>query len=119
MPAKQLTLILTALWAAAYLASLWGLLATEPTGDGFTRGLNRVTAFVGWQFAAGLIGLGVWLAGRGLPAGSMPRRFSRVPALLGLLLLLAIVGLIAYANLSKPAPQTEPPPPAKTTVPAD
>lgn len=119
MPARQLTLILTALWAAAYVASLWGLLMLEPTGDGFTRGLNRVTAFVGWQFAAGLIGLGVWMAGRGLPVGSMARRLSRVPALLGLLLALAIVGLIAFVNLTKPAAQTEPAPPARTTLPAD
>ena len=36
MPARTLILILTALWAAAYAASLWGLLMTEPTGDGRT-----------------------------------------------------------------------------------
>lgn len=118
MRARTLTLILAAVWLAAYAASLGALFLLEPTGDGFTRGLNRVTAFFGWQFAAGLVGLGVWLAGRGLPRGSAARWFSRVPALLALALFLAVVGLIAWVNLSKPAPVTDIPPPPKTALPA-
>ena len=53
----------------------------------------------------------------GLPRGSPARWFSRVPTFLALLLLLAIVGLIAWVNLTKPAPVTEPAPPPKTTAP--
>lgn len=117
MTARNLTLFLAILWLAAYGASFAALFLLEPTGDGFTRGLNRVSSFVTWQFAAGLIGLGVWLAGRGLPRGSPARWFSRVPTFLALLLLLAIVGLIAWVNLTKPAPVAEPAPPPKTTAP--
>ena len=101
--------ILTLLWLAAYAASFWGLLMLEPTGDSFLRGANRVTAFFGWQTAAGLVGIVLWLTGRSLPRGSPARWLSRVPALLALLLALAVVGLIAWVNFAKPPPMTEPP----------
>ncbi|MFV0515077.1 MAG: hypothetical protein ACK5MY_15835 [Jhaorihella sp.] len=119
MSARNVTLFLAILWLAAYGASLAALLLLEPTGDGFTRGLNRVSSFVTWQLVAGLIGIGVWLAGRGLPRGSPARWFSRVPALLALLLALAIAGLIGWVNLTRPAPLSDPAPPPATTVPAD
>lgn len=101
--------ILTLIWLAACAASFWGLWMLEPTGDSFLRGANRLMAFLGWQTAAGVIGIVLWLTGRGLPRGSPARWLSRVPALLALLLALAIVGLIAWVNLAKPSPQTEPP----------
>jgi hypothetical protein len=101
--------ILTLLWLGAYAASFWGLWMLEPTGDSFLRGANRLMAFLGWQTAAGVVGILLWLTGRSLPRGSPARWLSRVPVLLGLLLAVAIVGLIAWVNFAKPPPQTEPP----------
>jgi hypothetical protein len=51
----------------------WGCpafaLTAEPTGDGFTRGLNRLTGFVGWQAAGMILALIAWLSARALPKG--------------------------------------------------
>lgn len=111
-------IVLTLLWLAAYAASFWGLIMLEPTGDSFLRGANRVMAFLGWQTAAGMVGILLWLTGRSLPRGSPARWLSRVPALLALALALFIVGLIAWANLTKPSPDAPPPTaPASTAVP--
>lgn len=106
------------LWALAFAASFLTLVLTEPTGDGFTRGLNRVTNFLGWQVAAGLIGIVLWVVGNGLERGTWPRRLSRAPAAVFGLLVAAIVGLILYANLSRPAPVQVPPAKPPTTVPS-
>ena len=104
------------LWALAFAASFLSFVVVEPTGDGFTRGLNRVTSFLGGQIGAGLIGIVLWVVGNGLERGTWPRRASRVPVAVFGLLVAAIVGLILYVNLSKPAPIEVPPakPPTAT-----
>ncbi|TYB82294.1 hypothetical protein [Maritimibacter fusiformis] len=107
------------LWALAFAASFIVTGLTDPTGDGFTRGLNRVTTFLGWQVAAGLIGIVLWVVGNGLDKGTWPRRLSRAPALVFGLLVAAIVGLILYANLSRPAPVQVPPAKPPTAQPAE
>jgi len=120
MNRHTLTLALVAIWAVLVALSIWQLTTLAPTGDGFTRGLNRVTAFLGWQAAAALVALAAWRAGRGVRAGTGLHWLSRVPLLLALALAGGIAALILWARLSKPAPVGPADPPAKpATQPVD
>jgi hypothetical protein len=103
MSQRAATWALFALWAAFYAWSFIGFQMTEPTGDGFTRGLNRLTGFLGWQTAAGAVAVLVWLNARALPKGSLGHWLSRLPAALAGLLLIAILGIILYARWSHPS----------------
>ena len=111
----RLLQLLIVLWLAAYAASFLQFALTGPAGDGFTRGLNRVMAFLGWQIGAGLIGCAIWIAGRDLPLGRAGRWLLRIPALLALALATAILALVLWARLARPAPA--PPEPAPVTMP--
>ncbi len=87
-----------ALWALALWALMWGwsvvvLVTGEPTGDGFVRGMNRATSFLGWQMAAALPAFAAWVLGRDWPEESGVRRWSRVPIQLAL-------GLAVWAALA-------------------
>lgn len=79
----------------------------EPAGEGWARGLNRVTQFYSWQIAAGFLALVIWLTGRAFERGSMGRWLCRLPIALAALLFLATAGVIAWANYSKPSPNTD------------
>ena len=103
---QRFFLILSVLWASVYVISIIVLQTTEPTGDGFTRGLNRLTAFLGWQVFAAVIAVGVWIAGNSLPKGSQARLFSRVPAALATVLILVITGVIIFAGYGGQGTQT-------------
>ena len=114
-------LLLGVLWAAAYLWSISILLWTEPTGDGFTRGLNRLTGFLGWQFVAGVVAIVVFVIGRRLPKGGR-RWLSRIPLILASLPFVLAVAALAWGWTQQLlfAPQTEPGPisPPDATAPA-
>ena len=90
---------LLALWLGAMGLSALALTA-EPVGDGFTRGLNRITGFLSWQMAAAILAPILWLAVRPLPRGDRLRWMGRLPAwwALGVLLLVLVwiaIGLAA------------------------
>jgi hypothetical protein len=96
--AKRLVLMgLLTLWAVTWGMSFYAFATTAPTGDGFVRGLNRTTAFLGWQMAAALPAFGAWAVGRDWPKGSGVRHVSRVPLQLALGLFAVIGGLILWA----------------------
>lgn len=82
--------VLFAAWLAAIALSFVAV-TQAPTGDGFTRGLNRITGFLSWQIAAGVIGVGLWIGVRGAPAGDRIKWFSRLPGLWAAILFLALV----------------------------
>jgi len=92
--------LLLAAWAVAVGLSVLPMLE-PPTGDGFTRGLNRITGFFQFQALASLIGL-VILALRGRTEGAWLRRLMLVPVLLAAALLLAIAGVLLYAAVMRP-----------------
>ena len=83
------------LWFLIVIASIVSFRVTEATGDGFLRGLNQIAIFLFLQAVAGLVALGVWQLGKGLPEGSPLRQISRVPlwvlGSLGILLVALIV----------------------------
>ena len=99
--------VLLGFWAVAMALSVLAL-AAEPTGDGFTRGLNRLTGFVGWQTAGMIPALAAWLFARRLEPGDRLRWIARVPGFLALLLVVGIAILIAYSAWigNRPSPVT-------------
>jgi len=103
---NQATLLLLmamlALWVAAWGYSFVFVFFTDAQGDGFTRGLNRITGFLGWQGIAGMFAFACWGVGRGFPAKSGIRRISSLP--LGLVLALGVVvlGMVFWSWLRHP-----------------
>jgi hypothetical protein len=114
--ARRLTLALLTLWALLWIGSIALPATLAPTGDGFTRGLNRLMAFFGLQIGAGVIGL--LLVFIRPPEGRL-RWMALVPAGAALLLVVALVALILWSRLSRPDPATALPvePPATEAAP--
>ena len=99
--AKRLALMgLLALWATLWGLSFYAFARIPPEGDGFLRGTNRMTAFLGWQLAAALPAFAAWVVGRTWPGESGVRMVSRVPLQLSLGLAAVIGGLILWAVLA-------------------
>lgn len=86
---------LFALWLLTYAWSFVVFQTTDPTGDSFTRGLNRVSAFLGWQVSAAVIGVPVWFLGRMNGNTSVASWFTRLPLVLASLLIIIPVGFFA------------------------
>ena len=104
--------ILLAVWAALYVWSFIAFAITEPTDFGFTRGMNRISLFFGWQFAAGLAAIVVFAMSWQFPPRTLRRWVYRLPLFLGVTLLAALLAVAGWAAWSKP-PQpsaTETPP---------
>lgn len=100
---------LLAVWVLVFAGSVLVPWLTEPRGDGFTRGLNQLMTFFGYQLAAGAVALGLWWISRGV-APAWLRWLARVPLMLALALALFVAGLILWANLSRPErPEAAPP----------
>lgn len=97
MSKRTLTYVLLALWAMIYIWSFVAYSITAPTDFGFTRGLNRISGFLGWQFAAGLVSVFALALSFEFRASSLARWLVRLPFILALLLLLVILGIIGYA----------------------
>lgn len=117
MNPKRAVLLFFSLWLVCSILTYLHPIFIEPTGDGFTRGLNRLGAALGWQAAASLFALLAFLAGVGkLASKPLLKWISRIPAIGQLLLILFMVCLVLYLRLSKPAPVSEPPatPPTQT-----
>ena len=95
-PLFLLSVILAA-WVFAFGWSILGAAWAEAAGDGFTRGLNRVTHFLGWQAVAGLLGLAAFGVSRAWPADSGLRRVSVWPLRLAILLAVALLAFYIWA----------------------
>ena len=100
-PSDGQRLLLTALfaaWVIAFCYAFYAYATTIPGGGGFVRGMNRVTAYLGWQGIAGMISIALFAVGRGWPKGSAVRRMAVVPFAVALLHVLAILGIILWAR---------------------
>ncbi len=117
MTRKAVFYVLIGVWLLLFTGSFISYAVTAPDDMGFTRGLNRVTAFLGWQLAAGIAGLIAWTQAGVFARGSAGRWLGRIPAILVALLFGGIVCLIAWARLA-PRPQPAPPPDRAVTAPA-
>lgn len=90
--------------------------STPPTDFGMTRGLNRVTVFLQFQFAGLLLALLLLGLARSMPPGRL-RQLARLPALAALATILILSAVIGWAVLRKPPP-AEPAPGRPVTAPA-
>lgn len=100
MAAARIFWLLLTLWLVFFVLSFVVFFTTEPTGDGFTRGMNRITGFIGWQGGAGAIGVLVWFRGRGFEKGTLQRWMSIVPLLCAILLVFALVAVVLLARIA-------------------
>lgn len=97
----MVVLVPVALWLLAFALSVVLMLTTEPAGDGFTRGLNRIGVFFRWQFLAFACAIFAFLATR--RQENLSRGFAwlgRLPiyvqCVLGLLGALIVVAAIVF-----------------------
>jgi len=93
--------VLFAIWSALQILAMAYPALTAPTGDGFTRGLNRITAFFGFQGVAGILAITLAIQSfqHRTKLSRIWRIFAAVPITVAALLLLAVLGLILSAQL--------------------
>lgn len=82
-------------WAGLYAWSFVAFAQTEATGDGFTRGANRIGQFLMFQLAAGLIAIFVWRMSNQVSKSAI-RWLARLPVALFLILILSIAAFFIY-----------------------
>jgi hypothetical protein len=92
----RLLWLLFALWAAAFVGAFIAYAVIEPTGSSFTRGANRVGAFLGWQATAIGFAVVLWWRARQLILATSTRWLMRMPILIALGLLAAFLIFIAW-----------------------
>jgi hypothetical protein len=96
--------VLAAVWLVLFIFSFAVFLTTAPTGDSFTRGLNRITSFLTWQGAAFVIAMVAALATRqGVGAGGKYfKMIGYAPLVVSVFLVAMLVAIIAYTVLIAP-----------------
>jgi len=117
MNKQIITKLLFVIWLGLFAASFIMFAITPATDFGFSRGLNRITVFFGWQIAATIAGLVLWLMGRNFSAGSLWRWLCRIPAIATALLLIGVFILFMSASyfVAKPLQITPQDPKPLTT----
>lgn len=88
---SRVVIALLLAWAVAFAASLLARVLVVPTGDGFTRGMNRLVIMVGFQALALVLATAALVASRRLAPGDRLRRLVWGPVTLAGLFVLAIV----------------------------
>jgi len=94
---KRALWIAMLLWGAALFMSLFEFATAPATGDGFTHGLNRLSAFLGWQVLAIVLAGVAGFVGLRLPKGTLPRRMSLFPAMASVVIILGLTVLVVSA----------------------
>lgn len=115
MKLTRIALFLIILWLGATALSVLAPIIIEPTGDGFTRGINRLYAIVGWQAVATLVAAFAWIFAKlkleGHPAW---KRWTCRPLFVQLaLFLLAALGIAYLSVSSRPGAEPQPTSPTK------
>jgi len=111
--------LLAAVWALLVAISFLTLALLPADGDGFTRGLNRVMAFLGWELAALLVAIVTAILAWRVRAelNLLWRVIGFGPLVASGLGALFIAGLVVWTLVANPEP-APPPPPRPTTTPA-
>ena len=90
-------------WLALVIQSLQLYLTLDSTGSGFTRGSNRIAAFLRWESYALVISVIGMMIGNRVSAQGLTRLAARLPFWLSAgffaLLVVGFVGLIIWARL--------------------
>ena len=101
---RQLVYALAGVWLLVFVASFFVLLLVEPTGEGLSRGLNRMSSFMTWQGAALVVAMATALvtrlaAARGAQNIKLAGYF---PLAASVFVLAALVALVAFQVLVRP-----------------
>lgn len=98
--APRLLWLLLALWAIAFFGAfaVYGL--TEPSGSGFTRGMNRAGGFLTWQAAAVGLAIVLWWRARRSALPNAVAWLMRLPVFIAMLMAAAIVALVIFGVVS-------------------
>ena len=90
--------LLFVIWAALFIWSFASFAILEPTGDSFTRGLNRVGTFVGSQFGAGFVAFAIAILGRKVARSPAQQWIIRLPLIMAALFALVLISIILFAT---------------------
>lgn len=96
---RYLLIAVLALWVLAFGWSVFSFATMAPTGDGFTRGLNRVESFLGWQVVAALVATLAFAISRPWPVGHATRRIASVPFWIAVGEVIVLVALILSVRM--------------------
>lgn len=99
LPRSVLVWLAFALWIGLFGASFAAFQLTEPANDGFLRGLNKVYAFLIWQFGAALVAFACFILIRRFRkrVGLATRLAGYVPPAISGALFLIVIGFYVYA----------------------
>lgn len=116
---SRLTVMLLLLaWVVAFFGAFIAFYLTPAKDFGLSRGWNKVGVFMAWQSVAALLALLTVIFARALPKRTGLRRAGHLPvAVLGLSIL-ALGGLLLWANLQRPPPGASDPRPTTEPAPA-
>ena len=106
MTAERVTQLFLLGWLVAFAGSFIAFALTPSRDFGLAAGWNRVSVFMGWQVFAMLTAFGAGVASRRVRKGKPLRWIGVVPVGIFTLMALAVVALILWANLQRPAPDT-------------
>lgn len=98
MTRENKTILWSVLWLLCFSMAFLHTYMTDPTGDGFTKGMNRVAIFFGWQLAAVITAIVAVVVSRGLSKleSATLRRIGIVPVSVMGLGVMIIAGYITY-----------------------
>ena len=106
-------------WIMVFLLAFIAPRFMAAEGDGFTRGLNRVGAFLLWQLGAAFISINLAIIAQVKMKDSRFMKWLYTsPLLLHLFLVILVLGFVAYSNVNKPSPEGGPLPVTSPTTPA-
>jgi hypothetical protein len=98
-PDRHISLkLLLLIWAIIMGISVFGYALTDPEGDGFARGMNRVVSFLSWQIAGLVLALVCLFLRAAVDRGRPLRWLALVPALVAGAQVLAFVAMYLAAS---------------------
>ncbi len=96
--------ICAALWVTFAIQGVLAYLTLEPADSGFTRGLNRITAFFRWELLALIPAAVGFVIGRNVSFGDITKHAARTPLwlsggfFLAVLILFAVTVIVARVS---------------------
>jgi len=95
---RQIVYGLAAVWLVLFLLSFVLMQLAEPSGSGFTRGLNRIASFLSWQSAAFVAAMVLaWLTRRAVDRGvANVKLVGYLPLAVSVFLVVSVIAIIAY-----------------------
>ena len=107
--------VLVAAWAVAFFGSFLAFYLTPAKDFGLAAGWNKVGVLIRWQGVATILAIACLIA-RGRSRERRQRMLALVPVGGVVLILLAVGGLVIFANMAVEPPAQMPPKPVTSPV---